>query len=415
MIFSTLQEWLQWLETVPAEKTIADLTRIKTIANKLDLWPIPCPVITVTGTNGKGSCVALLTQILRRQGYHTGTYTSPHLFRYNERICIDANPVSDEAICDAFSAIENTRADVALSYFQFTTLAAFYLFKKAHLDVWILEVGIGGRLDPVNIIDADLAIISTVDLDHTQWLGNTRELIGREKAGIIRAGKPVICGDFNSPDSLTDYAREVGAVLYRQNNDFGFSQNDQTWDFWQKNSEGISHLPLPNIQLQNAATVLAALRIFSSVLSVSEDAIRFGLIHTSLFGRLQIMPGKIMRIFDVSHNPAATALLAKYLIHNVGKRRLFAVIGMLSDKDLEGTILPLLPLIKRWYVGSLQITRGANAQLLADILHAYNVEFVYTYSSVLTAYEAAMKDASEGDCVVVFGSFYSVAEVLRGI
>lgn len=389
-----LSSWLTYLETLHPKAIDLGLDRVGKVAHALNLIPFNSFVITVAGTNGKGSCVALSESILSAAGYRVGAYTSPHLLRYNERVRINGEFVTDEMLCKAFVEIEKARGDVSLTYFEFGTLAALLLFKQANLDVAILEVGMGGRLDATNIIDADIAIISSIALDHTEWLGNDREAIGFEKAGIMRAGKSCVCGDFDVPQSIRKYAQELRTNLYCPNEGSGYS---------------FDNLPLPKIAQQNAATVLKAIELLPQTFEVNRNAIKTGLKQVFLPGRFQII-GKT--ILDVAHNPAAGELLAKNLQLMPCSGRTLAVVGMLSDKDILGTIQPLFPHVSAWYVGGLDVPRGAPTKLLADQIRI-GANTVSEYISVTAAYRQALADAQPSDRIIVFGSFYTVAEVMQ--
>ncbi len=414
MQIKTLSEWLCYFESLSPQPQRINLNHLKLIAERLNIYPTSQPVITVTGTNGKGSCVALLSAILRHAGYKIGTYTSPHLLSYHERIVCDNHHVTDQQLCLAFELIEQQRQDIIINYFEWTTLTAFIIFKQMQLDAWVLEVGVGGRLDPVNIIDADLAIISSISLDHINLLGDSREKIGIEKSGIMRTNKPVICGDFHTPNSVKQYAKEISAHLFCQNEQFGYVSNGDTWSWWCDNKIK-KNLPIPNLELQNTATVLAAIDQLSIHFKISNENIRDALIHTQLLGRYQKIEGAVTQILDVAHNPAATELLASKLIQEKPCNRIHAVFAMLNDKDHIATIKPLMPLIYDWHIANLQVSRGMPASQLTEIVMNLGARLVYTYDSVLNAYESVMNAAQAGDYVVIFGSFYCVAEVLKMI
>ncbi len=407
----SLATWLTYLEQLHPKAIDLGLDRVQQVAAKLQLLPYPIFAITVTGTNGKGSCCTLLEKILQAQGYKVGVYTSPHLLTYNERVRINGIDIDDASLCETFAKIEQTRGTISLTYFEFGTLAALILFKQANLDIVILEVGMGGRLDAVNIIDADIAIISTVAIDHTEWLGFDRETIGFEKAGIMRSHKPVICGDFATPQSVIDYANNVGAKLYLQAKDFGYEKGT-TWSWWSLQQK-LENLPQPKIELQNAATVLKALELLPAHFAVSPSAITTGLEQVVIPGRFQIIPGPVLQIFDVAHNPAATALLAQKLQALFCTGRTLAVVAMLHDKDYENALMPLLEQIDNWFVGGLSVARGGSSQVLAECLHKHTTKPVQAFATVTDAYNAALTEAHPGDQVVIFGSFYTVAEALR--
>lgn len=409
-----LTAWLDYLETLHPKAIDLGLERVRQVAVKLDLLPFPQFVITVGGTNGKGSCVALLESILLAQGYTAGAYTSPHLLQYNERIRINAQSVTDETLCNAFDLIERARGNTSLTYFEYGTLAALLLFKQADLDVVILEVGMGGRLDAVNIIDANIALISTIALDHTEWLGTDREAIGYEKAGIMRTHKPVVSGDFATPASIRDYAQSIAAPLYCPTESFTYQANTATWDWFSK-QQTLSNLPLPAIELQNAATVLQAIELLPDILHVTRDAIIAGLQQVNLPGRFQIFTKdtRSLTILDVAHNPAGGAWLAKRLSQTPCSGQTYAVAGMLSDKDRLGTVKPLLEQIDAWHIAGLPVPRGDQADIFAEELRFAEVSSIQVYSNILEAYAGALAKTNPADRIIVFGSFYTVAEVLR--
>lgn len=403
-----LPTWLSYLEKLHPKAIDLGLERIGKVAHKLNLLPFNTFVITIAGTNGKGSCVALSESILSAAGYRVGAYTSPHLLRYNERIRINNKEVRDAELCDAFMEVEKARGDISLTYFEFGTLAALLLFHRANLDVVILEVGMGGRLDATNIVDADLAIISTIALDHMEHLGNDREAIGFEKAGITRDGIPCVCGDFAVPQTIRNFVTN----LYCLNEDFGYEKNIDSWSWWNKDQQ-LSDLPLPKVDLQNAATVLQAIALLPEQFKVSREIIEIGLKTVFIPGRFQVVSANVTTILDVAHNPASAELLAKNLSTISCKGKIFAVVAMLSDKDIRATVKPLLQSIDAWFVAGLNIQRGDDGNLLKDALYSLAVKNLYEYPSVTLAYQQALKQAKIGDCIVVFGSFYTVAEVMR--
>lgn len=411
-MLNNLTEWLTYLEKLHPKTIDLGLERISQVADALQLFPLNTFVITVAGTNGKGSCVALTETILLNAGNTVGTYTSPHLLTYNERIRIDGKEVSDAMLCEAFSIIEKARLNISLSYFEFGTLAALFLFKQAKVDVVILEVGMGGRLDATNLVNADIAMISSIALDHMEWLGNDREAIGYEKAGIMRAGKPCVCGDFDVPQSIRRQAEKLAVHLYCQNEVFGYQRQIDHWDWWGA-TEKIQALPLPKIALQNAATVLQAIQLLPKKFKVNTAIIVASLKEVFVQGRFQIIPGNITTILDVAHNPASAALLAENLQVTVCTGQTFAIVGMLNDKDIMGTLRSLLSQIDHWYVANLTVPRGSEAKLLIEKLRYLNVKNYVECLSVATAYQAAMQHARSGDRIVVFGSFYTVAEVMQ--
>lgn len=414
MFFPTnLHSWLTYLESIHPKEIDLGLERVKQVAQKLNLIPYHCPVLTVAGTNGKGSCVALLANILQAAGYRTGAYSSPHLLRYNERVHINGIEIDDASLCEVFVEIEQARANISLTYFEFNTLAALMLFQRAKVDVAVLEVGMGGRLDAVNIVDPDVAIISTIALDHVAWLGPDREAIGFEKAGIMRRNKPAVCGDFAVPHSIRNHAQKIGATLFCQNEDFGYQPYADHWSWW-SDKQRLDNLPLPKIELQNAATALKAIELLPVNMQIAPKSIVTGLEKVCLPGRFQIFEGPVQRIFDVAHNPAAAQLVAKRLQSSTNSGRTLAVVAMLSDKDHKGSLQALLGEIDVWYVAGLpNLPRGGTAAPLNDFLCHSGIENVHEHLTVSQAYRAALSQAQIGDRIIVFGSFHTVAEAMQ--
>lgn len=409
----SLQKWLTYLETLHPKAIDLGLERVKQVAQTAQLLSPSYFVITVAGTNGKGTSVALLEAVLSAAGYRVASYTSPHLLRYNERVKIKGIAVDDSALCEAFTAIEAARAHTSLTYFEFGTLAALWLFKQMPLDVVILEVGLGGRLDAVNIIDADIALISTIALDHMEYLGSNREAIGREKAGILRAHQAAVCGDFDVPASILRYAQQLQTPLYVYGKDYTYQQNDKDHWQWQSELKQLMALPIPNIPLQNAAAVLKVLELLPDNFSINKNHIIASLQKVQVAGRFQIIPGAIPCILDVAHNPAAAGWLADKLQQTPGHGRTLAVIGMLADKDHQATVKPLVEQITEWYVGGLSVTRGMAAPLLAQAMIAAGIKTIKIYDTVVQAYNNAVQQAQPGDRILVFGSFYTVAQVMQ--
>ena len=387
--------------------------------------PVGCPVVTVTGTNGKGSTCAMLDAILSRAGYRVGLYTSPHLLRYNERVRIGGREATDDELLAAFNAVEDARlttqrddgSPITLTYFEFGTLAALWLFARAELDAMVLEVGLGGRLDAVNIVDADVAILTSVGIDHTDYLGPTREDIGREKAGVFRAHRPAICGDLQPPASVTEAAHAVGTTLLTIGRDYGFVNESTQWRYWGPGGERYG-LPVPvlrgAIQLANAAGVLAALDLLRATLPVSGGAVREGLLTVDLPGRFQVLPGRPAVVLDVAHNPEAAHVLAEGLGAMRYFAETFAVFGVFADKDVEGIVIAVMRRIDRWYVAPLPGPRSLSAQGLRSALERAGVESVAIreFANVGAACAAAREAAGDADRIVVFGSFLTVAGAL---
>jgi dihydrofolate synthase/folylpolyglutamate synthase len=433
----TLSQWLAFIETLHPRPIAMGLDRVAAVAARMDIR-LECPVITVAGTNGKGSACAIVESIYRCAGYRTGLYTSPHLLRFNERVRIAGVEASDEALASAFAAVEAARSrgsanvqrapdagetdekPTPLTYFEFTTLAALFLFASAHLDVLILEVGLGGRLDAVNIVDPDVAVVTTIDIDHADWLGFTREAIGREKAGIYRTGRPALCGDPDPPQSLVDHARAIDATLWRIGIDYGYEAQGTQWRY--EGPAGARFgLPFPALrgayQLQNAATALATLDALRVRLPVAAGAVRDGLVNVALPGRFQVLPGRPIVVLDVAHNPQAGRALADALSSMGYFARTFAVFGMLADKDIEAVARALAPRIDRWYVAPLPGPRGACRNRLVAALAAAGVDAsaVRFFADIADAFAAARNDAHETDRIAAFGSFLTVAATLDAV
>lgn len=418
MRFEHLEDWLDWQSTLHPKQIELGLERVSAVWRRLHADPLACQVITVAGTNGKGSCVAFLEAMLRSASYRVGCYTSPHLVRYNERILIDGEPVSDRQLCEAFERIDQARGDSLLTYFEFGTLAALDLFASAGLDVVVLEVGLGGRLDAVNIIDPDVALITTVDIDHTDWLGQTREQIGREKAGIMRSGRPVVFAGNDMPDSIREAAEKVGAHLLLAGQDYQWRRQDQGWD-WLHATHPRHSLPLPNMrgefQLQNAAAALMALELLRNELPLDQRAVRFGLQEAQLSGRFQVVGRDPQVILDVAHNAQAAQALSDNLGDMFCHGRTIAVFSMLADKEIEQVVKVMSPRIDEWYLFPIDAVRAANLSQLEQALQAQGIEAGRRrgFDDVTSAFTAATNAAGEGDRIVVFGSFYAVGDVVK--
>ncbi|MEI7142047.1 bifunctional tetrahydrofolate synthase/dihydrofolate synthase [Pectobacterium brasiliense] len=404
---SPLVTWLHYLEHLHAQAIDLGLERVKQVAEHLQLLQPAPTVFTVAGTNGKGTTCCTLESILLAAGLRVGVYSSPHLVRYTERVRIQGKELPEALHTQAFADIEAGRGAVSLTYFEFGTLSALQLFKQANLDVVILEVGLGGRLDATNIVDADVSAVTSIAIDHTDWLGNDRESIGREKAGIFRQGRPAVVGEPDMPGTIADVAAEKGAQLHRRGRDWEYSMQRETWS-WQDKQRELSRLPLPNVPLANAATALAALHYSS--LNVSEEAIRQGLQYAALPGRFQTVQVSPRLILDVAHNPHAAAYLANRLAELPKTGKVRAVVGMLSDKDIAGTLAHLTPLVDAWYCAPLEGPRGATAQQIAEHLTRSQ-----SFSDVVAAWKQAMSEATEQDIVIVCGSFHTVAHVMEAL
>lgn len=418
----SLADWLTYQESTHPRDIALGLDRVRAVWSAMSS-PRPAPkVITVGGTNGKGSTVALIEGMLRAAGYRVGCYTSPHLIRYNERIRIDGVDASDDAIVAAFDRIERARGAIPQTYFEFGTLAAIDLMSRASLDVAVLEVGLGGRLDAVNIIDADVAVITTIDLDHQDWLGGDRDSIGREKAGIARGGRPAIVGEHAPPDGLLSALASLGARVMRAGDAFRVSQHDtpetRGWT-WAHADGTVLDLPVPAldapVQVDNAATAIAALHALGPTVDVPPGAIRHALASVRVPGRLQKIDERPSTVVDVGHNPQAARALAEWIDAQPAPTRVLAVYGALSDKDTHGVIAALGDRVSRWYVAGLDrdTPRGLTADALAASLAATLPGAVHaSFASVEAAWAAARSDAGEDDIVLLFGSFFVASVAL---
>lgn len=406
---SPLAAWLYYLERLHTQAIDLGLTRVERVARTLDLLK-PAPfVFTVAGTNGKGTTCRTLETLLMAAGYRVGVYSSPHLLRYTERVRVQGDELPEAAHTASFAAIEAGRGDTSLTYFEFSTLSALQLFKQAALDVVILEVGLGGRLDATNIVDADVAVITSIALDHTDWLGPDRESIGREKAGVFRTAKPAVVGEPDMPQSIAQVAQEKGAQLLQLGRDWRWQQQESGWRFSDERIT-LTELPLPQVPLPNAATALAALS--ASGLNVSEAIIRQHLDKAVLPGRFQTVAQQPQVILDVAHNPHAAGYLAGRLAQLPKQGKVRAVVGMLHDKDIAGTLACLAPQVDQWYLAPLEGPRGASAD---ELMAALATDQALAFSSVTEAWRAAMQQAAEQDIVLVCGSFHTVAQVMEAM
>jgi len=411
-----LSGWLCYLEQLHPKSIALGLERVGQVRDRLGLTPA-FPLITVAGTNGKGSTCAMLERIYLEAGYRVACYTSPHLLRYNERVRVDGLEVSDADLCAAFAAVEQVRGATPLTYFEFGTLAAMEHFIQSGVDVAILEVGLGGRLDAVNIFEPACAVITSIDLDHMDYLGNSRESIGREKAGIYRKGVPAVCGEPQPPATVTDRAREVGADLRQIGQDFGFTFQEETWDFF-SSCQSLPGLPPPalngSFQLGNAACALEAVASLQTRLPLAPQAIAAGLRQVALSGRFQVCDGKPQLILDVAHNPHAAKGLAENLRRSPHAGRTLAVFAMLGDKDIAGVAAALAGEVDAWFVADISQPRGAGAATLAACLGNVALDAqVQCFGDVAAALHQACLSAGENDRIAAFGSFYTVADVMR--
>ena len=402
----SLQEWLAFIERQHPASIALGLERVAEVFSSLDC-AVAVPVITVGGTNGKGSTCAMLEAMLRAAGYRTALYTSPHLVRYNERVRIAGVEAGDAELAEAFAAVEASRKGTPLTYFEFGTLAALWLFSRANIDAAILEVGLGGRLDAVNVVDPDCAVLTSIAIDHVDYLGADREAIGREKAGIFRRGRPAVVADPNPPQSVL----QAPAQLLLINRDFGYAEQERQWSYWGPGGRrgGLEYPALRGkVQLRNAAAALCALETLRDRLPLAMQEARRGLAEVSLPGRFQVLPGRPQIVLDVAHNVEAARTLADNLAASAFAPETIAVCGMLRDKDIAGVLREMAPRITRWHLASLPGARGATAELLESNLGEGKIR---KFDSVSAAFAAALGSAGENDKIVVFGSFLTVGEV----
>jgi len=420
--FTHLQDWLDWQTSLHSKNIDLGLQRSSEVWAKLfNGSRFPAFVITVAGTNGKGSSVAMLEAILQAAGYRTGCYTSPHLVSYNERIRLEGKPVPDNVICEAFDRIDKARGETSLSYFEFGTLAALDIFSRTQLDAVILEVGLGGRLDAVNIIDADAALITAIDIDHRDWLGDTRELIGAEKAGILRRNQPAVFSGQNIPDSIVKLANELSVKLDIAGIDYQVIKTDD--DCWalQGTQGKRSALPIPAMrgryQLDNAAGVVNLLLGLRSFLPVGNEAIRRGLLAAQVEGRFQVISdGENPVVIDVAHNAQSMQALAENLQSFVLKGKLHAIIGMLRDKDIAGSLRPLIEQVDAWHIVPTPGERGLSAkefeQILLELAPSANTQ---CHETLAEAHTSVLQYLLCDDTLLVCGSFLVVGEFLAGL
>jgi dihydrofolate synthase/folylpolyglutamate synthase len=414
MMPSSLSEWLDYQSSLHPQNMELGLDRVRQVWRALG-QPRPArKVITVAGTNGKGSCVALLGSLLRAAGYAVGAYTSPHLLRYNERVCLQGQPVADSVLCDAFVQVEQARGDTLLTYFEFGALAALWIFSQRNLDIALLEVGLGGRLDAVNIVDADVALVTTIALDHMDWLGDDLESIAAEKAGIFRAHRPAIYASVDMPTNILKTAQRIGADLLRLGVNYHYRVEASAWH-WTSDNQQRYALPLPNLrgpaQLRNAAAALQVLECLETDYPVTQAAVRQGLLAVQLPGRMAIYQPNARWILDVAHNPQAIQILADQIKRIFVAGKVIAVVGLLQDKLQTGLFEPLLEPVDAWFILDLSTeSRGASAQHVKTLLPAQTTTLCHApEEGFVLAHEAAGSD----DLVLVFGSFAVVAAAMR--
>lgn len=406
-----LQQWLTCMGNRNVQEIQLGLTRIQSVAQKLNVHIPGCKVITVAGTNGKGSTVTALETIYHTAGYKVGSYTSPHLIHFNERIRVNLNPINDRDLCLSFCDIEEAREHVNLTYFEMTTLAALLHFKKQKLDILILEVGLGGRLDATNIVDADLSIITTIDFDHQDYLGSTLEDIGQEKAGILRKEKIFIYADHNPPMSIIKTAEILNCSSYYYDSDFNFQEHENHWDY-SLLGKSINALSKPKIQLKSTSAAITACLLLDKHLPVGMQSIYSAMNSIFIPGRLQLEQGSISIMYDVSHNPQSVRLLADKIKQLDVRGQIHAVFSALKDKDILGLIFPLKHCVELWYPAQLDNNRAASADYLLSQFRDAEILQNICYNNPLIAFEEALNQAKAGDLIIVYGSFFTVSHVM---
>ena len=417
MHFDSLKGWLEWQETLHPKSIDLGLERAAKVFGRLNPLGTKPLTITVAGTNGKGSSIAFLDAIYRAQGLHVGAYTSPHIINYNERIKVDGTAVSDQLICASFERIEAVRDNISLSYFEFSTLAALDIFSRANVDIQLLEVGLGGRLDAVNIVDADATIITSISIDHTDWLGETREAIAYEKAGVFRKNIAAIISDTKPPQTLINYADRIQAPVFRIDHEFSYKKSISNW-VWHSKNKHLTALPPPRLkgehQYRNASAVLTAIQTLQDKIPVSEKAIKQGISSVNLPGRFQLIQSEPDVLLDVSHNLQAAQALIEYLQAEFKHTPIHAIFTMMSDKDLSGVIKLMQPFIKHWYISPLDNPRTSKE---IDIQYAFKLchidQVSYGFKNFISAFQAAKTGThTDNGLILVFGSFFLVSEYL---
>lgn len=412
MRFDTLEAWLAWQESLNPRGIELGLDRVRRVLQRMDLAQPPFQIITIGGTNGKGSVASYAAAMLQADGLRTGRYLSPHILHYNERIAVDGTDAADDELCAAFEAVDRARGDASLTYFEFGTLAAFEIFRRRNVEVAVLEVGLGGRLDAVNVLDADVAVVVSIGLDHVDWLGEDVETIAHEKAGIFRKGRSAIFGAREMPQRIATEADRIGAHLQRYGEDFSAEIAPDSWT-WRNEQGLVAALPHPPLrgqhQFANAATAIAAVLALRP--EISRDAIRAGLANSRLPGRLQLLSGAPEVILDVGHNPDAAARVADYL--RATPKPTSVVLAMLRDKEAAGFVRELAPQVQQWYFAGLEGDRGQTGEALAERLEIAGLHLAsQVYTQLTAAASAALRETPSVGRVVVLGSFHTVAEFL---
>ena len=407
----TLDQWLDHATSLHHQEIDLGLVRIHSIAKTLNIIQLPFPVITIAGTNGKGSTVTFLESIYRQQGYTVCAVTSPHLLKFNERLRINGKDVDDARLCAAFEKVEQARGNTTLTYFEFTHLGLMIIIKEMRPHVAILEIGLGGRLDAVNITEPHCAVITSISLDHTDKLGSTREAIGFEKAGILRKNLPFVCGEIDPPKSIIQCAKQQHCKSYYAGHDFLYEKTQKDWS-WKTASIQYSHLTLPSLPLQNASTALMTATVMQPLLPVSELSIFKGIAGATLQGRFQKIQKIALHIIDVAHNPESSALLAENIVSENPTGKVIAVFSILKDKDIGETLKPMLPVVTHWFIAPIEhVERASSIEYLYEAFP--DKDCVTKCASLQEAQRCAQALATEKDMVVTFGSFYTAKSGLQ--
>ncbi|PMJ88273.1 bifunctional tetrahydrofolate synthase/dihydrofolate synthase [Vibrio sp. 10N.261.55.A7] len=404
---SPLPMWLDYLSNIHSSAIDLGLDRVQAVAQSAELTKPAPTVITVAGTNGKGSTCAIMEAILLDAGYSVGVYSSPHLIRYNERVRINGLDLSDEKHCQSFDFIEKARGDISLSFFEYGTLAALRAFQMERVDVVLLEVGLGGRLDATNVVDHDVSVITSLAVDHVDWLGDDINVIGFEKAGIYRSNRPAICGQPKPPATVAAHADDIGAQFHQVGIQFQYEKESDTIWRWSSGTFELEDLPIPSLPLANAATALMALA--TAELDLSDVNIVNGLKSAQLPGRMQVISTSPTIVLDVAHNPHSAQYLVSSIQQQYPDRVIHAVVAMLHDKDIETTLSELGEIVTHWYPASLEGPRAATA----DELYAHLPQAKDKFNSPVEAFNRALTQADVEDVIIVVGSFHTVGEVLE--
>lgn len=415
MKLSTMQAWLSHIGEIHPQTIVLGLDRVKAVAQRLNVLTPGVPVILVGGTNGKGSTIEALSRIYQAAGYRTGSFTSPYLLKHNEEVRVNGVPASDASFCAAFEAITKVKGEVVLTPFEYHTLAALFILKQAAPDIYLLEIGMGGRLDAVNIMEPSVSVITSIALDHMAFLGETREAIAIEKAGIMRADKPVVIAEPEPPESLAACVKAAGAKADWVNHDYQYEVGEKTWSFYSDTMEGCETYQRGSLHPSNLAAAIQAVQCLQPVLAVAKAAIRQGVEEAALPGRQQKIPGAVTHWLDVSHNPHAMRLLCERLKADKPHGKTIAVFGMLADKDIKTSLERMKAVVDHWYAAPLSHPRAASLEDLQKAFHETGMSQVNFQKTVDEAYAAARSSASAGDRIVIMGSFVLVAALMERV